>query len=75
MPASEFSTVPGGVLVSWLHSCGHLGNGVLYESRERAEAVRAGKEGVPCLACRQPQYGWHRAVLRWRQLPRAEVLR
>lgn len=75
MPASVFSHTKGGLLVSWAHSCGHLSNPIDYESTEKAESVRAAWERRPCWGCRSAQYGWQRAVLRWRNVVREEVLR
>jgi hypothetical protein len=73
MPASVFSHAKGGLLVSWAHSCGHLSNPIPYEATEKSEAVRAAWEGRVCWPCRQPQQGWHKAVLRWRNVVREEA--
>jgi hypothetical protein len=70
MPASVFSHTKGGFLVSCAHSLGLLSNPIPYDVTEKAEAVRAAWEGRVCWACRQPQQGWHKAVLRWRRLSR-----
>lgn len=55
MADSEVHHQREGVLASWGHACGHLSNPIPYESREAAEAARAGMEAQPCWECRNLQ--------------------
>lgn len=50
-PATEFHYMRAGLLVSWVHRCGHLSNTMPYDTTADAEAARASMEARDCWEC------------------------
>lgn len=50
-PTTEFHYMKAGLLVSWGHRCGHLGNPMYYDTTGKAEAARSSMEARDCWEC------------------------